>query len=132
MLGALPGYWLGANDGRPESPFLSKDRWNQALLDAGFDGIDFVLDDYEEPASCTTVIVARNTGRGTRADHKDANSLSRSSGVKGLEKANGVESSTVTLVCGHLDPFHVQMTMRLTRSKGLSDRTTSFTADHRA
>jgi hypothetical protein len=109
MLGALPGYWLGADDGRPDSPFLSKDRWNEALQGAGFNGADIVLDDYSEPASCTTLIVARNTGRDTYVDSTSnsssssstankANDSDSSSSTSGTEISIVMESLTVTLV----------------------------------
>jgi hypothetical protein len=108
MLGALPGYWLGAGDGRPDSPFLSKDRWNEALKDAGFNGADIVLDDYSEPASCTTLIVARNTGKDAYVDPtsnsssistvNEANDSGNSSSTSGTEISSAMESSTVTLV----------------------------------
>ena len=108
MLGALPGYWLGADDGRPDSPFLSKNRWNEALQDAGFNGADIVLDDYSEPASCTTLIVARNTGRDACVDSTsnssssstvtEANESDGSGSTSGTETSSVMGPSTVTLV----------------------------------
>ncbi|CAG7918788.1 unnamed protein product [Penicillium olsonii] len=80
MLGALPGYWLGADDGRPSSPFLSKALWHQRLLDAGLSGADIVLDDYPEPADCTTLMVSRNT---------DVAHQNGTNGVNGVHSSNG-------------------------------------------
>jgi hypothetical protein len=96
MLGALPGYWLGADDGRPCSPFLSKAMWNQVLLEAGFAGADIMLDDYNEPVSCTTLIVARNTGRVVHADMKGANTANGINGTNGTNRThdtNGINGS---------------------------------------
>lgn len=45
MLGTLPGYWLGAQDGRQSSPFITKQDWNTRLLKAGFSGNDVALND---------------------------------------------------------------------------------------
>ena len=87
MLGALPGYWLGAEDGRPSSPFLSKALWHQRLLDAGLSGADIVLDDYPEPADCTTLIVSRNIGGA--APHTGMNVANGVNGVNGVDGANG-------------------------------------------
>lgn len=108
MLGALPGYWLGADDGRPDSPFLSKKRWNEALQDAGFNGADIVLDDYSEPASCTTLIVARNMDKDAHVDSTSTSSSSStvndtsgsddSGSTSGTEISSVMESTTVTLV----------------------------------
>ncbi|KAK3994454.1 hypothetical protein QBC44DRAFT_286263 [Cladorrhinum sp. PSN332] len=60
MLGTLPGYWLGAGDGRPNSPFMSKSSWDQRMRAAGLSGAKVVLDDYPEPSNCTTLMVSRN------------------------------------------------------------------------
>ena len=56
--GTLPGYWLGAQDGRPSSPFISRESWHARLLDAGFPGIGVALSDYPEPDDCTSVMIA--------------------------------------------------------------------------
>jgi SAM-dependent methyltransferase len=61
MLGSLPGYWLGAQDGRPSSPFISKEEWNARLLKAGLSGNDVTLNDYPEPDDCTSVIISSNS-----------------------------------------------------------------------
>lgn len=47
MFGPLPGWWLGASDGRLDSPLLGLEAWNEALNYAGFSGIDVSLKDYE-------------------------------------------------------------------------------------
>ena len=111
MLGTLPGYWLGADDGRPSSPFLSKTLWHQRLLDAGLSGADIVLDDYPEPADCTTLIMSRNSSEAANhasmngANHTNGansiNNISEINGVNGVNQLNGAKSlkpSTVTLV----------------------------------
>jgi acyl transferase domain-containing protein/NADPH:quinone reductase-like Zn-dependent oxidoreductase len=46
-VGSLPGWWLGAEDGRVESPLLALPEWDNLLQDTGFSGIDAKVKDYE-------------------------------------------------------------------------------------
>jgi len=58
MLGPLPGFWLGEEDDRSETPFLSKESWNDRLLEAGFSGNSILLDDYAADISSNSIIVS--------------------------------------------------------------------------
>ncbi|KAJ4303039.1 hypothetical protein N0V90_001930 [Kalmusia sp. IMI 367209] len=40
IFGSLPGWWLGADTGRPLSPFVSTQEWERLLKCSGFSGID--------------------------------------------------------------------------------------------
>ncbi|KAL4914772.1 hypothetical protein BDW62DRAFT_219851 [Aspergillus aurantiobrunneus] len=40
IFGSLPGWWLGADTGRPLSPFVSYSEWERLLKGSGFSGID--------------------------------------------------------------------------------------------
>ncbi|RAH41218.1 putative polyketide synthase [Aspergillus brunneoviolaceus CBS 621.78] len=40
IFGSLPGWWLGADTGRPLSPFVSYSEWERLLRSSGFSGID--------------------------------------------------------------------------------------------
>ncbi|GKT82135.1 polyketide synthase [Colletotrichum tofieldiae] len=40
IFGTLPGWWLGADSGRPLSPFVSTAEWDRMLRASGFSGID--------------------------------------------------------------------------------------------
>ena len=40
IFGSLPGWWLGADSGRPLSPFVSYQEWERLLKASGFSGID--------------------------------------------------------------------------------------------
>lgn len=42
VMSGLPGWWIGKEDGRPLSPGISKETWNQLLKKTGFSGIDAV------------------------------------------------------------------------------------------
>jgi emericellamide synthase (highly reducing iterative type I polyketide synthase) len=47
IMGTLPGWWLGADDGRVSSPLINVSGWNEALRRSGFSGVDAALKDYE-------------------------------------------------------------------------------------
>ncbi|EFQ35173.1 beta-ketoacyl synthase domain-containing protein [Colletotrichum graminicola] len=40
IMGPLPGWWLGEDDGRTGGPLLDVEEWDTALLKAGFSGVD--------------------------------------------------------------------------------------------
>jgi len=40
IVGSVPGWWLGVNDGRKYSPLLTPGGWHSALRKAGFGGVD--------------------------------------------------------------------------------------------
>ncbi|KAF7556654.1 hypothetical protein G7Z17_g1229 [Cylindrodendrum hubeiense] len=40
IMGVLPGWWLGEDDGRPDEPYVSPERWDEDLREAGFDGLE--------------------------------------------------------------------------------------------
>lgn len=44
-VGTLPGWWIGAETGRPWGPLLSLPQWDSTLKKAGFAGIDTVTPD---------------------------------------------------------------------------------------
>ncbi|KAK7718985.1 Type I Iterative PKS [Diaporthe eres] len=45
VMGVLPGWWLGADDGRPAEPYISSGRWDAELRRAGFAGAGTVAYD---------------------------------------------------------------------------------------
>jgi SAM-dependent methyltransferase len=56
--GAQAGYWHGMPDGRIDSPFLNVAEWDVALRSAGFSGASLILDDYPQPRTHSTILVA--------------------------------------------------------------------------
>ncbi|KAK8011011.1 hypothetical protein PG990_009976 [Apiospora arundinis] len=58
IMGVLPGWWLGENDGRLEEPYVNPDAWKQALSQAGFSSPDAVVLDDEMPYQTNATIVA--------------------------------------------------------------------------
>ncbi|KAM6523146.1 hypothetical protein FSOLCH5_003765 [Fusarium solani] len=45
IMGVLPGWWLGAEDGRPDEPYMDEQRWDKELTSAGFCGAETVFFD---------------------------------------------------------------------------------------
>ncbi|KAK7983632.1 hypothetical protein PG989_011034 [Apiospora arundinis] len=74
LYGTLTGYWLGANDGRTEGPFMNQETWDAFLRKTGFSGAELVLDDYEHPTNTASVIVST----------KIADSVDEASPAKGV------------------------------------------------
>jgi acyl transferase domain-containing protein/NADPH:quinone reductase-like Zn-dependent oxidoreductase/SAM-dependent methyltransferase/acyl carrier protein len=58
VVGTFTGYWAGIPDGRVDAPFQSLPAWERSLREAGFSGLDVVLDDFPEPHNTTSVIVS--------------------------------------------------------------------------
>lgn len=44
-VGGLPGWWLGADEGRGLHPGLTTEQWHSTLQDTGFSGVDLVFHD---------------------------------------------------------------------------------------
>lgn len=76
VFGTLPGWWLGAPEGRVDSPFLSLDAWDRLLKDTGFSGIDLNIPDYPaEEGQQSQVIIATATERDGEASPQCSKSL---------------------------------------------------------
>jgi SAM-dependent methyltransferase len=60
VMGVLPGWWLGAADGRADEPYLiGSERWDRELRGAGFAGVDTFCPDQRSPYQFNAHIVAR-------------------------------------------------------------------------
>ncbi|KAI8160165.1 Highly reducing polyketide synthase [Colletotrichum sp. SAR 10_70] len=59
VMSVLPGWWLGADDGRPNQPHVLSDRWDMELRDSGFDGLENVAFDSERPNNLLAFMTAR-------------------------------------------------------------------------
>lgn len=58
VVGTFTGYWAGIPDGRVDAPFQELPDWDRSLREAGFSGLDVVLDDFPEPHNTTSVILS--------------------------------------------------------------------------
>ena len=59
IFGNFAGWWLGEDDGRPDEPYVSVDRWEQELKAAGFTGVDTAVFDAEYPYQYCAAIVSQ-------------------------------------------------------------------------
>ncbi|KAF1992963.1 polyketide synthase [Amniculicola lignicola CBS 123094] len=58
IMGCFPGWWLGEDDGRPNEPYISPERWDHELKASGFAGTGSVVLDNEHPYQvCATMVV---------------------------------------------------------------------------
>ncbi|ROT42957.1 hypothetical protein SODALDRAFT_288666 [Sodiomyces alkalinus F11] len=58
ILGFLDDWWVGENDGRPDEPYVSSERWAAELQAAGF-AAPAVLDDAPAPHQLSSVMIAQ-------------------------------------------------------------------------
>jgi SAM-dependent methyltransferase len=49
IMGRLPGWWVGDEDGRPDEPYISVKQWDEKLREAGFSGVDTAVTDDDFP-----------------------------------------------------------------------------------
>ena len=54
----MPGWWLGEEDGRADEPYISAERWDMELRNAGFTGTDAVVYDDEWPYQSNSTILS--------------------------------------------------------------------------
>jgi hybrid polyketide synthase/nonribosomal peptide synthetase ACE1 len=52
-VGTLPGWWIGAENGRPWGPLFTLSQWDTSLRNTGFGGIDTVTPDTSATLFCT-------------------------------------------------------------------------------
>ncbi|KAI1125318.1 acyl transferase domain-containing protein [Nemania abortiva] len=58
IMGLLPGWWLGEEDGRRQEPYVSPERWAEELLAAGFSAPEASIYDDEVPFQANVTMVA--------------------------------------------------------------------------
>lgn len=59
IMGGLPGWWLGVDDGRKYAPTATPGEWHSALRKAGFGGIDAITPNIDGPAWPFSIIAAQ-------------------------------------------------------------------------
>ncbi|KAJ6018051.1 fatty acid synthase S-acetyltransferase [Penicillium sp. IBT 35674x] len=59
VMGLLPQWWLGGDDGRPEKPHVSPDRWDKELQSAGFTGVESTSYDNVWPHHSSASMISR-------------------------------------------------------------------------
>ncbi|KAL7928104.1 hypothetical protein V8C35DRAFT_333716 [Trichoderma chlorosporum] len=63
IMGTLPGWWLGHDDGRSSEPFVSVGRWDKEFRDAGFLGVQAAVEDDAYPYQLNASIVTTPAGK---------------------------------------------------------------------
>ncbi|GAP88125.1 putative polyketide synthase [Rosellinia necatrix] len=58
IMGPLPGWWLGEEDGRSQEPYVSPERWAQELLAAGFLAPEASIFDDQVPFQANVTMVS--------------------------------------------------------------------------
>ncbi|KAK0707101.1 hypothetical protein B0T26DRAFT_790998 [Lasiosphaeria miniovina] len=58
VVGSLPGWWSGENDGRKGGPLISEARWDEQLRAQGFGGIDLCFRDTATAPSLKSLMLA--------------------------------------------------------------------------
>ncbi|KUI61191.1 Lovastatin diketide synthase LovF [Cytospora mali] len=66
VMGYLPGWWLGAADGRVDKPWVSPERWTQELVAAGFQEPESIVLDDASPYHVNAGILVPRESRKTR------------------------------------------------------------------
>lgn len=62
IMGALPGWWYGAAEGRDTSPAISELAWHELLRDTNFSGVDHILHDMQDtPRHSFSLILSQAT-----------------------------------------------------------------------
>ena len=58
LMGGLPGWWLGADEGRRLSPGVSPVKWDELLQASGFSGVDNIVHDMPDSVrhSCSVIV----------------------------------------------------------------------------
>jgi amino acid adenylation domain-containing protein len=58
LMGGLPGWWLGADEGRRLGPGISPSEWNELLQSSGFSGVETIFYDMPDVAkhSCSVIV----------------------------------------------------------------------------
>jgi acyl transferase domain-containing protein/ubiquinone/menaquinone biosynthesis C-methylase UbiE len=62
IVGSLEGWWVGEADGRKWGPVLTEIEWHDALLRAGYSGVDVCLPDWEDPRDHFLSVLVSSAG----------------------------------------------------------------------
>lgn len=95
IFGTLSGWWQDESDGRSDEPYITPARWESELRRAGFDGLDAIVLDAEEPYQLNAIMVAKphidRKGAISKTitllcddEESHADAISQSLGIRGL------------------------------------------------
>ena len=95
-VGTLPGWWIGAETGRPWGPLLDLNQWDSALQKAGFAGIDTVTPDISGSLPVTVFVAQAVNDRVTMLRNP----------FTGDELPAGVRNDGLAIIGGNKLPVH--------------------------
>nr|RBQ98724.1 hypothetical protein FVER53263_00316 [Fusarium verticillioides] len=106
IMGILPGWWLGAAEGRVEEPYLDPSQWDTVLKETGFSGVDSAIYDAPYPYHLNANIISRPAkesapqprairGRLTLLHHADDTNSSSITQLREVLDARGLETDMV-------------------------------------
>lgn len=107
-MGILPGWWLGAAEGRDKEPYLAPPQWDIALKAAGFSGVDAAIYDAPYPYHLNANIISRpakecarqpraTNGRLTLIHHPGDMNSSSITQLRSVLDSRGLETRMVAL-----------------------------------
>nr|ALQ32767.1 putative polyketide synthase [Fusarium aywerte] len=108
IMGILPGWWLGASEGRATEPYLAPNQWDTVLKKAGFSGVNAAIYDAPYPYHLNANIISRTVKepaslpqtqkrRVTLLHDSDDKSSSTLTTLRDLCAASGLETNMVAL-----------------------------------
>lgn len=98
MFGPLAGWWLGAEEGRTLTPFVSGDEWDRILKATGFSGIDTATPKDQEDVYGFTVWVAQAVDEEIRFIRQPLEAPPESRRIGKLAIVGGRTAATASLV----------------------------------
>ncbi|KAI0868539.1 hypothetical protein GGS24DRAFT_207312 [Hypoxylon argillaceum] len=101
VLGILPSWWCGAEDGRVDEPYVSRGRWEKELSAVGFQGLGGVLPESSTQPHLGSFMVAQ-------------------------PRLEAVPAKTVTLLCGSVKSPSVAQLTKALKSEGYEVNTCSI------
>ncbi|KAL3480474.1 putative polyketide synthase [Aspergillus californicus] len=110
IMGTLAGWWIGADDGRPDHPYTTPERWDVELRAAGFSGNESIAYDTEVPLRSAFTMLSRMA--------PDANSLEDSGRTEcAMAQGTKVKRGLAILINNELGAWALDVTEKL-RSAG--------------
>lgn len=104
-MGILPGWWLGAAEGRDKEPYLAPPQWDIALKEAGFSGVDAAIYDAPYPYHLNANIISRPAKESTSQPRATKGRLTL------LHHPGDMDSSSITQLRNVLDSRGLETNM---------------------
>nr|ALQ32752.1 putative polyketide synthase [Fusarium anthophilum] len=105
IMGILPGWWLGAAEGRDKEPYLAPPQWDIALKEAGFSGVDAAIYDAPYPYHLNANIISRPAKESTSQPRATKGRLTL------LHHPGDMDSSSITQLRNVLDSRGLETNM---------------------